>query len=159
MSTSDPFDRLTEQHPHHALALAGHQQNGDRPGAIVTVRTPRGGTFYTGIKGGDRVVVTSTIPQSVAAIDLEGPRLSVWNGDTEGVDVRSLTVEEARAGKQAALAAAQDMLERAYASANGLIGAPTGDDQALAALRVAKEYRDIAFVYGVYAAYLADPTY
>lgn len=168
VQTASAWDRLHAVHPHHTARLSEHVQ-AMKPGAVVTIQShyaqPNLSSFYHGMHKGDTVVVTGLTMGGRSVQNLAGnsPHLSIYaSGDvawTAPVLPSEWTHEHAKAAQSAAEKAALESMERAYASANGLIGAPAGPEAAIAALHEAKELRDFAFAAGVLAAYIKDPAW
>lgn len=148
---------LSEAHPHH-VTLIESCTGMSLPGTLVRlVDGWDAGTFYTGLRDGDRALVTSmgygTDSRTLARVDDNGARLASQIDRSVPVLEGDWTVEEIRAGQRAAQRYAQELLERAYTSANRLLGAPGTDTAAVSALRDAKTARDFAFALGIWAEY------
>lgn len=153
--TTTGFEALTVVHPQHAERIAAAQA-AKTPGAIVAIEgnVNHFGTFYTGVRNGDHVVVTDK--RTVQVVDGDAAHLIVNSAMTlVAVEANDLTVSEAQAASRAADKAATAAMERALCSANGLVGAPAGDDAALAALREANDLRNLAFAYRILAGWIA----
>lgn len=167
--TATGFEALAAVHPKHVDTIRAHGE-ALRPGAVVEFalvrdsegRTTTGpATFFTGVKDGMRVVVsdlhTSANHQSrtVQLIEGDASHLSVNSGmSLAAVDPADWTHEEALGAQRAATSAATSEMERALCSANGLLGAPTGDVAAVDALRRAHDLRNYAFACGILAEYI-----
>lgn len=154
------FEALALVHPQHAERInAAHEAM--TAGAVVEFEVTGltdAGTFFTGVRSGDRVVVTehrafgTSVSRTVQVVEADAAHLSINASHTlTAVDPNALSVVEAKAAQAAATKAATHEMERALCSANGLLGAPAGDEAALTALRAAHDLRNLAFAYGVLA--------
>lgn len=154
-TATSALDRLTAAHHHHVLRLMEHTEtlHPGTPARLIACADPN--TFFTGIRRGDVVVVTGR-GASVTRVEGNSAHLGVYdpNGSLRPLPLSEWTREHAQAAAREAERAADEALERAYCSANRLLGAPGSDDAALASLRVAKARRDFAFAAKVYADYL-----
>ena len=158
--TATGFQALAAVHPHHAALIREHT-DARRVGTVVRINAPRGGTegFYSGLLDGDLATITSATEAtggvSVQHIGGDTPHLSVRPDDTrvafDVVDPADWTRDQALAAQRTAERGATAMLERAYTSANRLLGAPATDQAALEALREAHALRGYAFACGVLA--------
>jgi len=153
------WEALVAVHPKHGATIRSHIAE-KRAGTIVTIAVVGAtdtGTFFTGIKDGDHVVVSDLRggSRTVQHLDGDSSHLSVNGGmDLMALSPAAWTHDEALAAQRAAERAATQEMERALRSATGKIGAPAGDEEALAALRRADALRNYAFACGIFAEYI-----
>jgi hypothetical protein len=155
-TATNALDALAADHPHHAMRITAHNAAMD-VGAVVKVDgNTETGTFYTGIRPGDHVVVTEWVlrgsyeARSVQVPDGNAASLAASHLTLTAVDPLEWTLAEAQGAKRAAERAAHDLMERALTQATGYnsYGA-VDEDRALGSLRQAAELRRYAFAVGV----------
>lgn len=155
--TADAFARLAEVHPHHVERI----RDAIARARVGTVAVFKAGAesgareFFTGIRPGDRVVITSrygTGSLSVQSIEHRGAHLAVYSGDDLTVlDPSEWTHDDAVAARESAESAAAEHLAVARERrANG------NTDAALAALDESQESYLLAFALGVFAGYIIE---
>lgn len=145
-TTTTAWGALQAAHPHHADRIARESAN-LVAGTIVTINDTGSSGFFTGLTNGSRAVITRTaLVMSVQSIPMDSAHLAISDrGDVTPVDPTEWTREEIKAAASAASEYAKILVEHAYCSANGLLGAMPTDEAALGNLREAKRYRDLAF--------------
>lgn len=154
-ATRTGFEALAIVHPNHVERITAAAA-ALTAGTVVTlaVEGTDCGTFFTGVKPGENVVVSDVrgSQRTVQIMSGDAAHLSVNSGMTlTAVDPNTLTADEAKSAQAAATKYATGRMEAALCSANGLLGAPAGDEAALTALRDAHDLRNLAFAYGVLA--------
>jgi hypothetical protein len=153
--TADALARLAEVHPHHVERIRDAIARA-RVGTVAVFmdgHAEGAREFYTGIKPGDRVVVTSrygTGSISVQSIEHRGAHLSVYSGnDLRVLDPAEWSYDDAVAARESAEKAAAESLAVARdRRANG------NDDAALKALDDSQESYLLAFAVGIFGEYI-----
>lgn len=164
--THTALDVLTAVHPHHAETLAAHVE-AMKAGTIVTVEKkpnlsyPGHGTFFTGVKPGDTVVMTRGVPHpSVQVLEGDAAHLAASGYDLPVVPVSEWTYQAAKAAQRAATKHAEAAKSQALVSATGWssYSEPTEESRAraLTHLDEAADHLRFAFAAGVLADYLID---
>jgi hypothetical protein len=166
--TLSAIDALDNVHPKHVTRITARNAE-ITVGSIVRIEATQGtGSFYTGVRSGDVVVVTSRhdyatsgASLSVQHLDGNAAHLSVNTSMTlTVVHPGDWTPEMADAAKRAAEQGVQTRMEEALRDATGhgsyIAATPETRERALSRLDDAAEMKSYAFAVGIYREYMKE---